>query len=87
MNTFKLIVSTPDGDMFNGEAYMLSLRGTEGSLGILAGHIPFVTVLKPADCHFILPDNTRRDFTCGTGLLLVEKERVTVLSSEIKMAE
>ena len=87
MKEFSLKISTPAGDAFDGEAVSLTVRGTEGSLGILAGHIPFVTVLKPADCHFILPDNTTRNFACGTGLLLVEKERVTVLSSEIKMAE
>jgi F-type H+-transporting ATPase subunit epsilon len=87
MKEFNLKIATPAGNLYSGEAVSLTVRGTEGSLGILAGHIPFVTVLKPAECHFILPDNSKREFSCGTGLLLVEKELVTVLSSEIKMAE
>jgi F0F1-type ATP synthase, epsilon subunit (mitochondrial delta subunit) len=87
MKEFNLKISTPAGDLYSGEAVSLTVRGTEGSLGILAGHIPFVTVLRPSKCHFILPDNTIRTFECGAGLLLVEKELVTVLSSEIKMAE
>ena len=85
MTEFDLKISTPAGDAFSGKAVSLSVRGTEGALGILAGHVPFVTVLKPADCHFILPDDTQKDFACGMGLLLVEKDLVTVLSSEITM--
>ncbi len=85
MKEYRLRISTPAGDQYNGEAVRLSVRGTEGSLGILAGHIPFVTVLKPADCHFILPGGEMREFSCGSGLLLVESDRVTVLSSEISM--
>ncbi|MBQ5488077.1 MAG: F0F1 ATP synthase subunit epsilon, partial [Clostridia bacterium] len=54
MTEFDLKISTPAGDAFSGKAVSLSVRGTEGALGILAGHVPFVTVLKPADCHFIL---------------------------------
>jgi hypothetical protein len=42
-------------------------------------------VLKPADCHFIIPGGEKREFSCGSGLLLVESDRVTVLSSEISM--
>ncbi|MBO4879285.1 MAG: F0F1 ATP synthase subunit epsilon [Clostridia bacterium] len=87
MKEFHLKISTPAGNAFDGEAVSLTVRGTEGSLGILAGHVPFVTVLKPAECHYILPDNTVRNFTCGSGLLLVEKDEVTVLSSEIKAGE
>ncbi|MBR5947756.1 MAG: F0F1 ATP synthase subunit epsilon [Clostridia bacterium] len=85
MKEYTLRISTPAGDKYNGEAVQLSVRGTEGSLGILAGHIPFVTVLKPADCHFILKSGEKHEFSCGSGLLLVESEQVTVLSSEISM--
>ena len=40
MKTFKLKISSPDGDVFNGDAVKLCLRGTEGELAIMAGHIP-----------------------------------------------
>ncbi len=87
MTEFQLKIATPAGDAFDGSAVSLSVRGTEGALGILAGHVPFVTVLRPAECHFILPDKTVRNFTCGSGLLLVQKDSVTVLSSEIKLTD
>ena len=43
MNTFRLIVSSPDGNLFDGDAVMLTLRGVEGDLAIMAGHVPFLT--------------------------------------------
>lgn len=45
MRTFHLEIAAPDGKIYDGEAYMLSVRGIEGDLAILAGHIPFVTAL------------------------------------------
>lgn len=47
MSVFHLEIAAPDGKMYNGDAYMLSLRGIEGELAILPGHIPFVTALAP----------------------------------------
>ena len=50
MKTFRLIVSSPDGNKFDGEAVKLDVRGTEGELAIMAGHIPFVTSLVKSSC-------------------------------------
>ncbi len=47
MSVFHLEIAAPDGKMYDGDAYMLSLRGIEGELAILPGHIPFVTALAP----------------------------------------
>lgn len=55
MNTFKLTVSTPDGNVFEGEAEALFVRGTEGDLAVLANHAPFVTAVKECTCR-IVPD-------------------------------
>ena len=48
MSTFSLIISSPDGDLYRGEAEKLILRGTEGELAVMAGHVPFVTAVKKA---------------------------------------
>ena len=54
MNSFKLKVSTPDGNAFEGEADALFLRGSEGDLAVLAGHAPIITSVKGGVCR-ILP--------------------------------
>ena len=39
MKTFFLKISSPEGDLFSGEAVKLVVRGVEGELAVLAGHI------------------------------------------------
>ena len=87
MKDYTLKISTPDGDAFSGSALSLSVRGTEGELGILAGHAPFVTTVVPCRCRLIEADGTERSFSCGGGLLCVapggNSPEVSLLSSRI----
>ena len=84
MNTFPLIISSPDGDLFRGEAEMLILRGTEGDLAVMAGHVPFVTAVVPGQCVVITGGDERKEGTIEAGLLTVAKEQVTVLTSGLE---
>lgn len=87
MNTFKLIVSSPDGNIFEGEVIKFDVRGVEGELGIMAGHIPFVTSLVDSDCTVWFSDDTEKKAHTNGGLLTVDKDRVTLLSGSFKFAE
>ena len=87
MNTFSLIISSPDGDIFKGEAAFLSLRGSEGDLAIMANHAPFLTSVVPGECKIIFPDESERYAQLDGGLLTVSKDSVTLLSSGFKWKE
>lgn len=87
MNTFPLVISTPDGHVFSGDAMALMVRGTEGELAILASHAPFVTTVVPCDCKVELPDDTGRVGHMGGGLLTVSPEGVTLLSGSFRWNE
>ena len=84
MNTFKLIISSPDDNIFEGEATMITLRGAEGDLAIMAGHIPFVTSVVPCDCNLTLPDGTEKAGHTDGGVLTVSKSSVILLSGSFK---
>lgn len=84
MKTYRLVISTPDGNAFDGQAEMLTLRGSEGDLAVLAGHAPFITAVVPCECTVVLPDDTERTAHIGGGLLTVGKNETTLLCSEIK---
>lgn len=84
MNTYKLVVSTPDGSVFDDEATTLIIRGTEGELAVMAGHIPFVTAVKPCECKLILPNNQEKTATIGGGILTVQAGKTTLLCSDFK---
>jgi len=83
MNTFKLRVTSPDGDQYSGDIVMLSLRGTEGELAVMAGHIPFVTAVKP--CKLKVETEEDEFFAeIGGGLLSVSADETVLLSSDYK---
>ena len=89
MNTFLLTISTPDGDVWSGRAVMLSLRGIEGELAVMAGHIPFVTSVKACDVRLELADedeSLRIGHTAG-GLLSVTAQRTTLLTGHFEWKE
>ena len=80
MKTFTLVVSSPDGNKFKGEVVKLDVRGVEGELAVMAGHIPFVTSLVDAPCTVWLPDGTKKTATANGGVLSVDKDTVTLIS-------
>ncbi len=83
MKTFELIVSSPDGDLFRGQAQALIVRGTEGELAVLADHIPFITAVVPCDAKIVLPDDGEKLAALDGGLLTVSQNSVTLLSSGV----
>ena len=87
MKTFFLTVSTPLGNAYEGEAAFLSLRGSEGDLAILSGHIPFSTAVKAGRVKILTPEEEERLFTIDGGLLTAAGERVTLLAGTFEPAE
>ena len=87
MRTFPLKIASPDGELFKGDAVKLSVRGTEGELAVMAGHIPFVTSVKPCECRILLSDGSERTATTGGGMLNVANDKVLFLSGSFKWTE
>ncbi len=84
MNTFKLTVASPDGNKFHGDVFKLDVRGVEGELAIMAGHIPFVTSLVSSDCCIWTDEDSKRDAHTEGGLLTVEADSVTLISGSFE---
>lgn len=80
MNTFHLAVSSPDGLLFDGDAVKITLRGADGDLAVMAGHIPFVTSVQPCECKIELEDESVKTGYLDGGLLSVSAEKVILLS-------
>lgn len=87
MNTFRLTVSTPDGNKFEGEVVKLDVRGVEGELAVMAGHIPFVTTVVSAPCKVELEDGTVKNAKSDGGLLTVGKDTTTFFSGSFEFTE
>lgn len=87
MNSYHLIISTPAGNVFDGEAAMLTLRGSEGDLAVLAGHIPFITSVVECECGIVFADNSEKRAKIGGGILTVNRDVTTLLTSRFKFVE
>ena len=83
MKTFRLIISSPDGNLFDGQAVCISTRGAMGDFAVMAGHAPFITTVKAGDCKIELEQEEKIGTTAG-GILTVSKEVTTLLSSSFE---
>ena len=83
MKTFALKISSPEGDLYHGKATQLTVRGTEGELAILAGHIPFATALVAGTCALTDENGEERKATIDGGLLTVSADGVLLLTGSL----
>ena len=83
MSTFPLIISSPDGDILREEVSRLIVRGTEGELAVMAGHVPFVTVVKKGRCVVEYPEGEQKAGLILGGLLTVDRDKTTLLTSSL----
>ncbi|MBP5661739.1 MAG: hypothetical protein J6X30_01120 [Clostridia bacterium] len=81
MNTFLLSITSPDGHLLHEKVYRLSLRGAEGDLAIMAGHIPFMTTVQKGEVRIIRADESVLTGTAEGGILTVTETETVLLSS------
>ena len=84
MKTFLLNISSPDGSLFSGQVERISLRGAEGDLAVMAGHVPFITSVQPGDCQVYMEDGLIKSAKTEGGLLTVTHDAVTLLTAALE---
>ena len=81
MATIKVDVVSAEESIFSGDAELVSLPGKSGELGILPGHVPLITLIRPGFVRIHLPGKKEVEqvFVAG-GVLEVQPNLVTVLA-------
>ena len=79
MDTFKLEILTPNGDIFNGNAISVVLPGEEGEFGVLAGHSSLTTLLEAGVVDVEKVDKSVESILINWGVVQVDEEKVIVL--------
>lgn len=72
---------SPERELFNGEVDQVVVPGAEGEFGVLPGHAPVLSIIKPGVLRVIDGANTRRIFVNG-GFADVTPDGLTVLAEE-----
>ena len=65
---------------FTGNVQSIQVTGSEGELGILPGHIPLLTALKPGMVRIVTEAGEEEFFYVAGGVMEVQPDTVTVLS-------
>ena len=87
MSTFHLTVSTPDGQLFDGEVQSLRLRMLDGDLGILPNHENYVAGVGAGEAVIVTEAGEKRRAACIGGLLSMIDNHANLLSTTFEWAE
>jgi len=80
MSTIRVDVVSAEASIFSGEAKFVALPGEAGELGILPGHVPLITRIKPGAVRIEKADGGEEFVFVAGGILEVQPRHITVLS-------
>jgi F-type H+-transporting ATPase subunit epsilon len=80
-------VVSAEESIFAGEAKFVTLPGESGELGILPGHTPLISRIRPGTVKIVLEDNSEVSIFVAGGILEIQPGTVTVLSDTAIRAE
>jgi F-type H+-transporting ATPase subunit epsilon len=80
MATIQVDVVSAEEAVFSGQAKFVALPGESGELGILPGHTPLITRIKPGSVRIEMADGGEEFVFVAGGILEVQPNAVTVLS-------
>jgi len=79
-HTIHVDVVSAEESIFTGEAKFVALPGEAGELGILPGHVPLITRIKPGAVRIEKAEGGEEFVFVAGGILEVQPNRITVLS-------
>jgi F-type H+-transporting ATPase subunit epsilon len=80
MSTIQVDVVSAEESIFSGMAKFVALPGESGELGIMPGHTPLITRIKPGAVRIERADGSEEFVFVAGGILEVQPHHVTVLS-------
>ena len=85
--TVNLNVVSAEESLFSGSIESLQITGSEGELGIMPGHTPLLTSLKPGMARIVLNDGQEEVIYLSGGMLEVQPNSITVLADVATRAD
>lgn len=86
MKAFPLKIVTPDGVQYDGTVEELIVRTNDGDVGILAGHINYVSSLGMGQAT-VITDGQKRFGACIGGMVVVTDGAVTLMPTTFEWAD
>ncbi|MCH8140061.1 MAG: F0F1 ATP synthase subunit epsilon [Gammaproteobacteria bacterium] len=80
-------IVSAEKEIFSGRITMISATGTIGELGILPGHAPLLTGIRPGPVRLTMENGEEEVFFASGGYLEVQPGVVTILADTAARAE
>ncbi len=80
-------IVSAEKEIFSGRVTMVSATGSLGELGIMPGHAPLLTGIRPGPVRLQLDDGEEQVFFASGGFLEVQPGVVTILADTAERAE
>ncbi|TYK65025.1 F0F1 ATP synthase subunit epsilon [Colwellia echini] len=85
--TVNLSVVSAEESLFSGSIKSLQITGSEGELGIMPGHAPLLTSLKPGMALITKKDDSEEVIYLSGGMLEVQPNSIIVLADVATRAD
>lgn len=82
MAKFSFLLVMPEREVLATEADMVVVPGSEGDFGVLAGHAPLISTVRPGVLEVYQGNKVDKRFIVAGGFAEVTPQRCTVLADE-----
>ena len=80
----KLSIVTPAGLLYDDDVKEVYAPAAKGEIGVMPGHVPFISTTEPGIIHLIDKDAKELFFASKIGFLQVDDNKVNILVEEAK---
>jgi F-type H+-transporting ATPase subunit epsilon len=85
--TVQLDIVSAESKIYSGLVASLQVTGSEGELGVMPGHMPLLTNIKPGMARIVKQNGQEEVFYLSGGLLEVQPNSVSVLADVVMRAD
>lgn len=86
-NTITVEIVDADQHIYSGEGVLVSASATMGEIGVMHGHTPLLSSLKPGHVTIKHADNSEDTMFISGGFIEVQPKHVTILADTAERAE
>lgn len=87
MRTFPLVIVTPDGEKYRGDAVSILVRTGSGDIEILAGHTPCLCSVATGRTRVRFSESEERIASASGGFLTVKGGEVELVATTFEWAD
>lgn len=80
MSSIKIDIVSTIGEIFSGLGKFISIPSMNGDIGVLPGHTPLISLIRPGTVKIVLLDDVEERIVICGGILEVQPYFVTILT-------